>query len=276
MRKYIIISLIFLVGCGKIEESVNEQVEKALLNSPVFKSLRGFTVRIPLRSAKKDTNWICRTAWAETDTPEISWDINIGEDKKSADVNITIEWQYYIYAVYRDLLDTTIIDTVKKPTTLTGEITFKFELVGNTWTMTKFTPLLLKSDSLQDKIQIDSVVLKSNTNYPVIAPSAEISLQNGETPYVFNTGDSIEIFMWEKEDTNVVKWPYAFLSGNPQDYIKPYEYDTTEKRWEALWVPQVSGHKWGFSMMMDLQSAIVEHDNYAIRIIALGIPYNVK
>ena len=161
-----------------------------------------------------------------------------------------------------------------KPSTLIGKTTFLVEFKDNKWQVTGVKPVLIESDSLNNKITIDSVKVETpSTQYPTLKLDRYITI--GDTwDYAFKVDDSVTVTLWEH---NQVTWAWAILGRPANDGGSPFMPDTFPEPnyWQGTWVPKSTRKQWTWISVIDLWN-IWDHDSKAVLLQSVACPYKVE
>ncbi len=233
--------------------------------------------RIPsYDKSKKDTTWPV-DVWRSVGVATVDDDIIVTGDE--ADIILDISWPDTVFVAYTDLSDTSIRDTVVKPSPkFSGDLKFHYKVVDKRWKLVSLTPAAVRSDSAGNHVRLDSIkceVLNRTSTYPTITnPAALMSCYPiGDYPYTFQEGDSIKVMVYAGDlDTNKVPLLFAPLKDRTPEF---FNYEPEMGYWYGTWVVKNIGHHWTWISICDLD-IILDRDMKAARSVLWGIPYRVE
>ncbi len=266
------ISIMMIYGCG---EKAEDTLEGIFRDNAFFKGLSHISVSPPPTdtTGEKGDTTLPIDGWRNIGEPTIDYTINISEGE--ADIPISAVWPDTIYVVYTDLPDTSIRDTVIKPSPfLRGSLTFYYSNTAGEWEFDGLSLLKIESDSAQGILDIDSIkayIIRDGTidTLPTITQQTEM-LPADEYPYTFSVGDSVRVDVYE---TSSVDSRWVFLCAPHPDVVHWFGY--SEGRWTGTWILNSSGNKWALVDICDID-IIFDKSLLATRERMWGIPYIVE
>lgn len=265
---------ILVCGCAR-EEDPKETLDGLLRGNPFFEGLSGVSVSPPpvdTSGEKGDTIWPV-DAWRLTGEPTIDYNINIAEGK--ADIPISAVWPDTFYVVYTDLPDTSIRDTVIKPSPfLRGDVTFYYSNPAGEWKFDGLSLFKIESDSAQGNLDIDSVKVY-RIRGGMIDTLLTLTHQTGmlpadDYPYIFRVGDSVRVDVYE---SSVLDSRWVFLALPYPDVVHWFGY--SDGKWTGTWTPGSAGRRWALIDICDID-IIFDKNLLATREKMWGLPYIVE
>ncbi len=271
---------ILFAGCSEEGPTDTDKLGGELGNDEWFKAL-GKTPknRTPtyLQKAKGYTS-VPIDAWRNVGEPTVTYDIVVSGDE--ADIPIHIEWPDTVVVVYQNINDTTIIDTVIKPSPyFRGDIKFHYGIVDKKWKLTALTPAKVKSDSAGTYVVLDSikceVLNREAGTFPVLSDPATLltAYPRDDYPYTFQVGDSVKLKVYVS-GTAEKKFPLLFAPA-PDSIPDWFNYDDAGGFWYGIWEINASLYHWAWIAVCDLD-ILLDPDMKAARDVMWGIPYRVE
>jgi len=259
MKKVVEFGLIIpllIFGCTATRNT--DLISSKIESDPFFKALGKFSGEENLLGETKGPI----SAWREVNDPTKEYYIHIYDGKADADLNVV--WVVTLHVVY---LTEAIVDTViKSAPNYNGDMSFYFERDG-TWKLKELSPCVVKSDSLQDVLSIDSVLVRVNGEEPIrlVDPTATIPIESW--PYTFNVGDSIDVMVWSYDSSKCIVMLHA-----PGAVRHRFHYE--DGKWIYRGFPKELGTHWAWIDVISKQS-IYDRDA-PDRSLVWGLPYKVE
>jgi hypothetical protein len=277
----VLAAMLATVGCNALR-SDQDRVESSLRSNPFFKSLgatSGGSRQPPTNPCDGDTTWPLG-AWRNVHDPDVDYVISV--EHPFATVDFHADWPCTLYAVYTDLPDTSIRDTVVKPAPeFHGTISFRFEFTGDSWELRALSPCPATFDSALGLMALDSVEVSvrregETVPYPTLDNTGLLPLDPYD--YTFQPGDSVSLRLWETHAPEV-DFPWVYLHGPPGHNYSPFNYDQANGCWYGTWTinprQESSEARWVWFEMLDVGSALIRKTG-PDRSVLWGLPYIVE